>query len=154
MIEVAIGNAINYSAPHAAVGLVADFVALLAQRSNWSRLGDRFSGEYLRLRPEDLIGAAALVAVFVGGYWLLRYLGEAQDDADRKACPKRLFDALARSHGLTRAERRAVRDAAEEAGLPRAADAFLRPDLAERLDPDLANRLFGVGTDQSAAQRA
>ncbi|MEN0109150.1 MAG: hypothetical protein AAF805_00360 [Planctomycetota bacterium] len=117
---------------------------VLAQRSNWSRLGDRFSGDHLRLQTEDLVGVLALVAVAVVLLLTLRMLAKWQQSQERPATPKQLFKELAAAHGLGHGERAELRRVAGEAGLSDASEVFVRPDLRGRLaDRSLAERLFG-----------
>lgn len=120
---------------------------LLAQRSNWSRLGDRFSGSHLRFQFEDLLGVLALVGLAIAFLVAMRLLATWQRAIDQPTTPKQLFAELAKAHALSRAERAELRRVAAEAGLDDAADAFLRPDLASRFaDRALADRLFGSAT--------
>lgn len=128
--------------------IVGGLGPLLAQLSNWSRLGDRFSGDYLRLRPEHIIGTIVVLVLGVGGFWLLNFLSEWQRTAATRKCPKRLFGELALAHRLTRGEQKKCRQLAADRGLADPAELFVRTDLKEPLaavDPELARRVYGAG---------
>ncbi len=118
----------------------------LAQTDAWKRLGDRFSGEYLRWQTSDTIGLAVLVLGLAATYGLLLLAGKWQERIGRSDRPRSPFGMLARAHGLTRRERALCRHAATELGLADPAELFVRPDTARELvaqqDRGLAERLF------------
>ncbi|TWT93374.1 hypothetical protein Pla108_38680 [Botrimarina colliarenosi] len=122
-------------------------LTLLAQRSNWNRLGDRFSGQALRWDLSDAVGLVLLVAGFALGFWLLSRLGKLQENWSRKDRPRSPFSELIRAHGLSRRDRFHCRQVADELGLADPAEVFVRPDKAREAlatrDADLARRLFG-----------
>lgn len=122
----------------------------LAARSNWTALGDRFSGDHLTLRTEDVIGFALLAACLVGGFFLLKWLADRQQRGPIEKGPKRLFAELTRAHRMSFGERKTCREAAAEHGLSSAAELFVRPDARHAIaarDAELANRLFGPTPD-------
>lgn len=114
---------------------------LLAQRSNWSRMGDRFSGSAARLETGEMIGLAALVIGAAVLIWGLHWLSKQEENWFRRPSPRRLFRELCRTHGLKHGARRRLKKIAAQAQLVNAVEIFLRPDLVE--DPDLAEKLFG-----------
>lgn len=123
---------------------------LLAQRSRWDSLGTRFSGKHLEWQREDLLGLAAMVACFVGVFWLLRQLAKWQNSRPTDNSPKRLLADLCNAHGLSYRERQACRETAREADLAHPTELFVRPELKETLgrrDPALADRLFARTAD-------
>lgn len=119
---------------------------LLAQRSTWENLGNRFSGDHLQFQFSDLIGAASVVVLFAGGFWLLTRLAAWQAAEPTKPCPKRLLAEIGLRHGLSRSDLRLCREVATELSLDRPAEVFIRDEartaLARR-DANLAERLFG-----------
>lgn len=119
----------------------------LAQRSPWSHLGQRFSGDYLSVQTEDIIGGLVLLVAFtviVGGLFWLAKLKESQ--AVRKS-PHRLLRELCAAHRLSAAERHLVHTLAADRGLPHPSLLFVQPDLlTEEASPEVAalrDRLFG-----------
>ena len=107
---------------------------LLAQRENWERLGDRFSGDAAEVNYQEL---GMLLAVAVGGalvIWLLRSVARWQEGRSRHPNPRRLFRDLSRVHRLNRWERRVLRALADAVGLRQPAEVFVRPD-AFRVNP-------------------
>lgn len=126
-------------------------IPLLAQRSNWVRLGERFSGEHLEFRVEDMLGGAALV---LGLLLLYLVLANAEKWAEKLAAtttPKGLLAELSAAHGLNFRERRLCRRVARELSLGEVAEVFVRPEAwhaLRRYDATLANRLAATPEDQ------
>ncbi|TWT75999.1 hypothetical protein Pla123a_27850 [Posidoniimonas polymericola] len=111
---------------------------ILAQRANWERMGDRFSGEAAELQTEELL---TLLAVVVGAgllIWLLRVAARWQEGRLKRPNPRRLFNDLCRAHRLNRWERKLLREMGEGLGLRQPAEVFVRPDAfrASPLPPD------------------
>ena len=121
---------------------------LLAQRDNWSRLGDRFSGHHLRLQTEDIVGGVVLLVAGLLLYFGLNYAWSVSKRLSSKEPPRDVFRRLVQAHRLTRAEERVLREIAEQAGLKKPAEVFVRPELfteAARRRPQterLAGQLF------------
>lgn len=121
-------------------------LTLLAQRSAWDALGTRFQGDYLTLRTEDVVGFVVVIALLVGGFYLLRSLATWQERSQTKHCPKRLMVELCDAHRLGFRERRLCRQVAKEMQLKEPAELFLRTDALKQLaksDAALAKRLLG-----------
>ncbi len=104
---------------------------LLAQRANWERLGDRFSGKSAEVNPWELF--VLLLAMAGAGLliWLLHRVAKWQEGRVRKPNPRRLFNELCRTHRLGGWERRALRALAEGLGAQQPAEVFLRPEAFE-----------------------
>lgn len=101
---------------------------LLAQRHNWERLGDRFSGKHAEVNWEELL---VLLACLIGSavvIWLLYAATRWQEARLRRPNPRRLFRELCRAHRLNRWERRVLRELAESAAARQPAELFVRPD--------------------------
>lgn len=129
------------------IGTIGPTLLPLAQRSAWSQLGQRFSGDSLSVQTEDIIGGIALLvafAVIMGGLIWLAKLKESQ--AVRKS-PRRLFRELCSAHRLSSTERHLIHALAADYGLPYSAMLFVQPELlAEESRPEvvaLRDRLFG-----------
>ncbi|QDT68692.1 hypothetical protein MalM25_16160 [Planctomycetes bacterium MalM25] len=118
----------------------------LAQRSAWDALGTRFQGEYLTLRAEDLVGFVVVVALLIGGFYLLRLLASWQEQGQSQHSPRRLMAELCDAHGLGFRERRLCRRVAKELQLKQPAELFVRTEALKQLaksDAALAKRLLG-----------
>lgn len=123
---------------------IADLL-LLAQRSAWENLGNRFSGESLKWQREDTIGVLALLLVFVGGMWLLHWLSRWQTERGKRHSPARLFKELTAAHRLNYRQRRLCREVAKGLNLANSSEVFVQVEARGRIakrDPDLAERLF------------
>lgn len=121
----------------------------LAQRSTWSRLGERFSGRHLFVQPEDIIGGLALLvglAVVVGG---LVWLSKLKESQAVRPSPRRLLRELCAAHRLSSSEKRLLHTLAANHGLSEPAGLFVQPELlAKETSAEavaLRERLFGVG---------
>lgn len=115
---------------------------LLAQRANWERMGDRFSGEAAELQTGELL---TLLAVMIGAgvlIWLLRFAARWQEGRSRRPNPRRLFSDLCRAHRLNRWERKLLREMGEGLGLRQPAEVFVRPDAfrATPLPPEAESK--------------
>lgn len=124
---------------------------LLAQRDNWTRLGDRFTGHHLRVQPEDVIGGILLIAA--GGllFFGLAYARKVGERMSRPQEPRDVFQKLKDAHRLSRSECRLISDIAEREGLGSPAEVFVRPELfadeatrAQRSLKALGQRLFST----------
>lgn len=120
---------------------------LLAQRDNWVRLGDRFTGEHLELQIHDVVWGVALVAVFGAIVVALRVLNTLQLRTAEPRKPRRLFRELCDAHRLDRTARRRLSQLAASKRLRSKAELFVRPDLFEDDEDaavlELRGRLFG-----------
>ncbi|MEO0531592.1 MAG: hypothetical protein AAF266_13605 [Planctomycetota bacterium] len=124
----------------------AGVLPLLAQRSTWENLGNRFSGEHLHFQSSDLISAVGAIALVAGIFWLLGQLSKMQAEYETKPCPRRLLAELGRRHGLNRRELRLCREVSKELSLDHPAEVFVRDSARTLLtarDAKLAKRLFG-----------
>ncbi|QDV73600.1 hypothetical protein [Botrimarina mediterranea] len=116
----------------------------------WKHLGDRFSGEHLRVQTSDIVGLVLLAVGLAAGFWLLAFLSKWQRlhraHSARAVTPRNLFSALVRAHGLSRRERSVCQQVAAELGLTDPAELFVRPETARPVlaarDRALAERLF------------
>ncbi|TWT89632.1 hypothetical protein Mal64_00090 [Pseudobythopirellula maris] len=105
-------------------------------RERWTSMGDHFSGKNAELNAGDLIGLAVMVAGLVLLFVVLNKISKLKIDRPKKnpfTGTDSLFRRLCVTHGLARADGRLVRRLATEAGLKSPAEAFLRPDLFERV---------------------
>jgi len=110
------------------------WLCLLAQRSTWERLGDRFSGDNAKLNASDVLLIVGGAAVFVLVIALLhRYAGSSPG---RRAgnSPRRLFRELCRAHRLGQSHRRLLKRLAALRELPNAAVLFVEPAWFEAGD--------------------
>lgn len=106
-------------------------IFLLAQRHNWERLGEQFSGSNAKLQPRDIlmiVAAVAGAALLVG---VLSLAARWQEGRIAKPNAGRLFRELCRAHRLNRWERRVITTLAEEIGARQPAEVFVRPDAFE-----------------------
>ena len=113
-------------------GTLGPVLLPLAQRSTWSRMGDRFSGEHLSVQIEDIVGGLALLvafAVIVGGLIWLAKIKESQTD---RPSPRRLFRELCAAHRLSSAEKRLIHTLASNHGLPYPAMPFCPARATEK----------------------
>ncbi|TWT48813.1 hypothetical protein [Botrimarina hoheduenensis] len=134
---------------------LADDLLLLAQRANWSRLGDQFSGPNLRFQFTDLVGLLALLLGFVGLVVGLHFALQAAKRNESRQSHTGLLQKLAATHRLTRSEQRLLRKIASQAALASPAEVFVRPELftagssalgdQEAEARRLAKRLFSKG---------
>jgi hypothetical protein len=130
---------------------------LLAQRTRWEHMGDRFSGEHARLS-----GGEAMLIVGGGVLFILAIVllhRAALDSHGRFAfasnSSRRLFGELCRAHQLGYARRRLLKRLAAARGLSNSALLFVEPqwfdttnlpvDLTERADEleRIRDDLFG-----------
>lgn len=101
---------------------------LLAQRDNWERLGDRFSGQNAEIDLHEL-GVLLLGLVAAGALiWLLHRLAKWQEGRALSHNPKRLFRDLCRSHRLSGWQVKVLRAVSEAVGLQEPAEVFVRPE--------------------------
>ena len=114
---------------------------LLAQRTNWHSLGDRFSGDHLSLQTEDFVWAGVLVLFFGGLLGALKWLAYWDKMRRERPNPKRLFADLCDAHGLSEEDRDLLRAVAGENELTRPADLFVRPELFAKASGDVT-RLY------------
>ncbi len=120
----------------------------LAQRSTWSRMGDRFSGRNLSVQTEDIVGGLALIVgltVIVGG---LIWLSKLKESQAVRPSPRRLLRELCTAHRLSSAEKRLLRTLAANQGLSEPAGLFVQPELLANATSAeavaLRERLFGT----------
>lgn len=124
---------------------VAEQLPLLAQRSNWARMGDRFSGHHLRVQTEDIVGAAMLLLAAVLLFFGLQYAMTISKRLNGEEEPRDVLRKLMAAHNLSRADRRLVREIATQAQLAKPAEVFVRPELfkSERAQSNAAIRRLG-----------
>ena len=104
---------------------------LLAQRSNWSRMGDRFSGAHAKFDVGELITIALLCVGAVALIWGLHWLAKRQEGWLSRPNPRRLFRELCKAHQLKRHDRTLLSQLAEATDVGQPSELFLRPDLFE-----------------------
>ncbi|MEM8864428.1 MAG: hypothetical protein AAGF31_02645 [Planctomycetota bacterium] len=107
----------------------ADAHSLLAQASNWQRMGDRFSGSHAQFDWGD---GLSLFAVFAGAgllIWLLHWASRHFDGKSSRPNPGRLLRDLCRTHGLSGRQRSLLVQLAEATDVEHACELFLRPEL-------------------------
>ncbi|MEM6655925.1 MAG: hypothetical protein AAF596_08995 [Planctomycetota bacterium] len=124
---------------------------LLAQRHNWERLGDQFSGKNAKFDLGEVGWLVTLAAGAIVALWVLDRVAKRFEGRAGRPNPGRLFRELCRAHRLKRRERSLLRRLASATGQEHAANLFVRADLFDPATlPDdadalqsLRGRLFG-----------
>ena len=123
------------------------WLVVLADRSQWERLGDGVSGRNAQLSVDELL---VLVAIAGAGVLLIIWLkGLLRRQDPTRTCnkPKQLFAQLCKEHRLTSQYRQVLAELAKSLQFPNPAEIFLRPEafnvatLPPQLRPD-ADRVF------------
>lgn len=101
---------------------------LVAQRHNWERMGDKFSGDNARFQFSDI----GWMLVFVAGalllLWWLSVVTKRFEGYTSRPSPNRLFSDLCRAHKLNRSQRSLLRRLAESAGVEHPVSLFVHAD--------------------------
>ncbi|NOY43494.1 MAG: hypothetical protein GXP26_16870 [Planctomycetes bacterium] len=104
---------------------------LLAQFSNWERLGDGLHGSRGRANLVEvlpyLIGLALVAAIIFAVVKYIKYndLSKPCDD------PQKLFREISKAHGLDRSSQRLLRQLADALGYVQPAEVFVTPSAFE-----------------------
>ncbi len=106
----------------------AHSLLLLAQRSRWHHLGDRFGGSDAGVDVTDVVLLAAVIAVAVIGVFVLRRYSSNSDGRGAYDNPRQLFSELCRTHNLRYADRRLIMRLAGRRGLAHPSLAFVTPE--------------------------
>ena len=118
-------------------------LCLIAQRANWERMGDRFSGKHAELNVSDILTLLGLVACLALILLMLHRFSGGSGGRLGGNSRARLFGELCRAHGLGFAARRLLKRLAASRGLESPAMVFVAPgcfntvDLATELKPSL-----------------
>lgn len=119
---------------------------LLAQRHNWQRLGDRFSGSNAKLDVGELV--AILAACIVAGLllWLLQWTAKWQEGKLDSPSPGRLFRDLCRAHKLRFKDRRLLKRLAQGSHIDHPVELFLKPEAFNigRIPADLEHQATAI----------
>lgn len=100
----------------------------MAQRHNWERMGDRFSGKHAELDMGEIgviIAACAAAGLLL---WLLQWAAKWQEGKLDSPSPGRLFRDLCRAHKLRWRERRLLKQLASDTNVDHPVELFLKPE--------------------------
>lgn len=103
-------------------------IGLLAERTNWQRLGDNFRRGPGSVDQYKLIAIVAIVVAFGIGLVLLWRFAKPHDRRKSYNSPTELFRELCHKHRLDRADRRILKRLAAAWGLAGPTYLFVEPD--------------------------
>ena len=106
----------------------AQTLGLLAERSNWQRLGDRFRRDTTDFYDYNLLAVLAIAAAIAIGLLLLHQFARRREHGKSYNSPPELFRELCRAHRLDRRERRLLKRLAAAWGLASPAYLFIEPN--------------------------
>ena len=103
-------------------------LGLLAEQSNWQRLGDRFRRDATDFNQYNALAVVAIVAAIVIGLVVLNRFARRRAGDKAYNSPSELFRELCRAHRLDRSDRRLLKRLATAWGLASPAYLFIEPD--------------------------
>jgi len=115
----------------------ANMWTLLAEKSMFQGLGDRFRFENTQLDSSDLFVAIGVVVVGGAVVWLMATYMRRSERPKTVDNPKRLFQELCQAHRLERHEGAQLRSIADGLGLENPSLLFIDPGLLDAAILDL-----------------